>query len=487
MQEEPNTKKLVISSLIWKYLERIGCQGVQFVVSIILARLLFPSDYGTITMITVFISISEVFVQSGFNTSLIQKKDADDLDFSSVFYASLVIALFLYLVLFFTAPLIANFYGMPVISKVLRVLSLVIIIGSINSVQVAKVSKNMKFKKLFYSNLGAILFSGAIGVFLAYKGYGVWALVAQQIIFNLLSTIILWFTSGWKPKFIFSFKRLGSLLSYGWKMLGSGLLDNIYRNIYNLVIGKVFNSQMLGLYNKGEQFPKLVTTNVDGAISSVMLPAYSKEQENKLRVKAMVKRSIVTSGFILFPLMFGLAACAKSAVVVLLTEKWLGAVPFMQMLCFVYMLYPISTANLQAIKALGRSDYYLKLEIIKKVIGIIVLILTIPYGIYVMTIFQVIVAIISVLINAYPNKKLLDYNLREQVRDLLPMLLISFVMFLIVYSLNYLSIPAILLLFIQILIGGVIYIGLSKLFNLEPFNYLIKMIKDYIMERKKRK
>ena len=427
--ENENTKSLVISSLIWKYLERIGYQGIQFIVSIILARLLLPSDYGAIAMITVFIAISEVFIQSGFSAALIQQKDVDDLDFSSVFYAGLAISIFIYLILFFASPLIAKFYNMPIITSVLRVLALVLIIGSINSVQISKISREMKFKKLFYSNLGAVLFSGSIGILLAYLGYGVWALVAQQIVFNLMSTVILTFTSGWRPKLMFSFERLKKLFSFGWKMLCSGLLDAVYRNIYNLVIGKKFSSETLGLYNKGEQIPKLVTVNIDGAISSVMLPAYSKEQEKKDKLKKMVKRTISTSSYLLFPLMFGLVATAEPVILVLLTEKWSGAIPFLRLLALVYMLYPISTANLQAIKAVGRSDYYLKLEIIKKVFGITVLFLTVPYGIYVMTVFHVITTFISTVINAYPTKKLLNYGYLEQIKAVLPALLLSIAMF----------------------------------------------------------
>ena len=327
-----NSKSSVISSLVWKFLERIGTQGVQFIVAIVLARLLLPSDYGAVTMITVFIAISNTFVQSGFSTSLIQKKNSDDLDFSSVFYASLAIATVLYLLLFFLAPAIANFYRLPIIKDVLRVLALTLFIGAINSVQNAKISKEMKFKKLFISSLGAIFCSGTIGILLAYMGYGVWALVAQQIVNQLASVIILWFTSGWKPKLIFSFKRLKGLFSYGWKILCSGLIDTLYKNSYNLVIGKVFNSETLGLYNKGEQFPKLISVNVDGAIGSVMLPAYSKEQDDKEKVKKMVRRAIVTSALIIFPMMIGLAATANSIVEILLTKKWNGCVIFMQIM-----------------------------------------------------------------------------------------------------------------------------------------------------------
>jgi len=481
---EENNKSKVISSLAWKFFERIGTQGVQFIVSIILARLLLPSDYGAITMITVFIAISNTFIQSGFSTSLIQKQNADDLDFSSVFYASLIIAAMFYIALFFAAPAIANFYEMSIIKDVLRVLALTLFIGAINSVQNAKISKDMKFKKLFISSIGAILFSGTVGVVMAYKGYGVWALVAQQIVNQVMSTIILWFTSGWKPKLMFSFQRLKGLISYGWKILCSGLIDTIYQNSYNLVVGKAFNSETLGLYNKGEQFPKLISVNIDGAIGSVMLPAYAKEQEKKDKVKKMVRRAIVTSSLIIFPMMFGLAAVASSVVEILLTSKWSGCVIFMQIMCLVYALYPINTANLQAIKALGKSNYYLKMEIIKKVIGILALIVTIRFGIVVMVLAQAGVAIISSFINAYPNKKLLDYSYIEQIKDIAPTFLIALFMGIVVYVLNIININVYLLLSIQIIIGAIIYITLISIFKLESFTYLVSTIKEIFNSRR---
>ena len=478
-----NIKNEVISSLIWKFLERIGTQGVQFIVSIILARLLLPSDYGVVSMILVFTAIANVFIQTGFSTSLIQKKDSDELDFSSVFYISLLIAAICYVILFFAAPIIASFYNMPAITSILRVISLTLFFGAINSVQNAKIAKEMKFKKLFLSSLVAILISGTTGVLMAYKGFGPWALVGQQIANSIATTIILWFTSGWQPKLMFSINRVKSLLSYGWKILCSALLDTIYQNIYNLVIGKFYSSSTLGNYNKGEQFPKLIAVNVDGAISSVMLPAYSKQQDRKDKLKKMVRRSIVTSSLLLFPMMFGLAAVAETVVKVLLTENWLGCVPFMQLLCIVYALYPINTANLQVIKALGKSDYFLKLEIIKKVIGLFALIVTLPFGVLQMAIGQVLVAILSTFINAFPNRKLLNYNYFEQIKDLFPSLIISIIMFIIVYSFNFINLNMYILLIIQILVGVIIYFGLAYIFKLESLNYMIEILKSFLKKK----
>ncbi|MBE6139438.1 MAG: lipopolysaccharide biosynthesis protein [Firmicutes bacterium] len=478
MKNNENLRSTVISSLIWKFMERIGTQGIQFIVSIILARKLLPSDYGVVSMILVFTAIANVFIQSGFSTALIQKKNADETDFSSVFYVSFVVATICYIILFVSAPYIAKFYNMSEISSILRVISLTLFLGAINSVQNAKISNDMKFKKLFLSSLGAIIVSGTTGIVLAYLGYGAWALVWQQLSNALATTVILWFTSGWKPSLKFSFKRVKSLFSYGWKILCSALLDTVYTNIYNLVIGKFYTSQTLGNYNKGEQFPKLIAVNVDGTISSVMLPAYSKEQDNKLKIKKMVRRSILTSSLLLFPMMFGLAAVSEVVVEILLTDKWLGCVPYMQLLCVVYALYPINSANLQAIKALGKSGCYLKLEVIKKFIGIITLILTLPYGVFVMTLGQVGVAFLSTFINAYPNRKLLNYNYFEQLKDIFPNLFISLFMFIVVYSLKFININNYLLLIMQVSVGAFIYFVLIRLFKLESFDYLIKLLKN---------
>lgn len=479
MDSQSCMKETVISSLIWKFLERLGTQGIQFVVSIILARLLLPSDYGVVTMIMVFTAISNAFIQAGFSTSLIQQKNSDELDYSSVFYTSFIIATLCYVILYIAAPVIADFYNMQQIKDILRVISLTLFFGALNSVQIAKLSKDMKFKNLFFSSLGAIIVSGTTGIVMAYLGFGAWALVAQQLSNIIVSTIILSFTSGWRPKLVYSLERVKVLFSYGWKIMCSSLIDTLYQNLYNLVIGKFYNSATLGNYNKGEQFPKLIAVNIDGAIGSVMLPAYAREQERKDKVKKMVRRAIVTSSLILFPLMFGLAAIAEPVVKLLLTDKWIGCVPYMQILCIVYALYPINTANLQAIKALGKSDYFLKLEIIKKIIGIIVLIFTVSHGVFVMAIGQVFVTILSTIINSFPNRKLLNYGYFEQIKDIFPNLFIAILMFIVVYIIGYLDFNNVfLLMLLQILVGAVFYMFLMSIFKLESYIYLLNIIKN---------
>jgi len=466
-------------------MERGGTQGIQFIVQIVLARLLLPEDFGLIAIVTIFILLANVFVQSGFNTAPIQKKDADDEDFSSVFYLSLFVAGLLYVVLFLTSPFISVFYRSPQLILILRVLSVTLFFGAFNSIQNAYVARNMMFKKLFFSSLGAIIISGTVGIATAYLGWGVWALVAQQLTNQLAVTLILWFTVKWRPKLLFSIEKVKVLFSFGWKLLASSLINTLYMEIRSLIIGKIYIPAMLGFYDRGQQIPKVIVSNIDGAIQSVMLPALASQQDDKKRVKAMMRRAIMTSSFIMFPMMVGLAVVAEPVVKIILTDKWLPAVPFLQIFCASYSLWPIHTANLQAINALGRSDIFLKLEIIKKVIGIIILGVSIPFGIYAIAWGVLISGVISTFINAYPNLKLLNYSYIEQWKDIMPSLGISLVMGAVVYTLNFLNIAVWQILMLQVFVGVVIYIGLAKVFKVESFGYLVKTTREIIEGRKK--
>ncbi|NLL02118.1 MAG: lipopolysaccharide biosynthesis protein [Mollicutes bacterium] len=480
----PINKTKVISSLFWKLMERGGTQGIQFIVQIILARLLLPEDFGAIAIVMVFISLAQVFVHSGLNTALIQSKDVDDVDFSSVFYLSLFVAALLYILIYFTAFFTADFYRDPILIPVLRVLALTLFFGAFNSIQNAYISRNMMFKKLFYSSVGAILISGTTGIIAAYMGFGVWALVIQQLINQISITIIMWFTVKWRPKLIFSIKRVTKLFSFGWKLLASSLLNALYVDIRTLIIGRFYTPSVLGYYNRGQQFPKVIVSNISGSIQSVMLPTLSANQDNTKRVKEMMRRAIKTSSFMIFPMMIGMAVVAEPLVKIVLTDKWLPAVPFLQIFCASYALMPIHTANLQAINALGRSDIFLRLEIIKKIIGLIILVISLQFGVYAIALGQVISGIISTFINAYPNKELLFYSYKEQWIDIMPSLLLSIVMGSIVYLFNFLYLQAWKILFLQVALGAIFYIGLSKVLKVENLNYLIATIKEFANLRK---
>lgn len=472
-------KGKVISNFIWRFAERCGAQLVSFVVSIVLARLLEPSVYGTVALVTVFTTILQVFIDSGLGTALIQKKNADDLDYSSVFYFNFVVCIILYLGMFIAAPYIAKFYGNMSLIPVIRVISLTLIISGVKNIQQAYVSSNMLFKRFFFSTIGGTIVSAFVGIFMAYIGMGVWALVAQQLSNAMIDTTILWITVKWRPKAVFSWERLKSLLAYGWKLLVAVLLDTVYNNLRNLVIGKMYSSADLAFYNQGDKFPKIIVTNINTSIDSVLLPTMSSEQDNKARVKEMTRRAIKTSTYIMAPLMMGLAFCAKTVVELVLTQKWLPCVPFLQIFCITYMFYPVHTANLNAIKAMGRSDIFLKLEIIKKIVGMSLLLSTMWFGVMAMAYSLLVSCVLSQIINSWPNKRLLEYGYLEQLRDLIPGVILAVIMGICVYFIGYINLPNIIVLIIQVIVGAAIYIVMSIVFRLESFLYLWNMVKTY--------
>ena len=480
------TKTKVFSSLLWKLLERVGAQGIQFIVMIVLARLLLPEEFGLIVLVTIFITTAGVFVHGGFTTALIQKKNADEIDFSSVFYLNMAVASILYIFIFLISPFIAVFFEEPQLISVLRVMSIMLFLGAINSIQNALISRRMQFTKLCFSSLWAVVISGLIGVLLAYLNFGIWALVVQTLTSQLLITIILWYTVSWRPQLLFSMKRIIKLFSFSWKILVSGLMDTLYINLQSLIVGKLFSPAMLGFYNRGDQLPRLFATNVDGSIQTVMFPVLSSFQDDKQKMKDIVQRSIVSSSFIIFPMMVGMAVIAEPLVKILFTEKWLPAVPFVQIFCASYALWPIHTVNLYAINALGRSDIFLKLEIIKSIIGLIVLVISFQFGIYMMAFGVVVSGIISTFINSYPNMKLLNYRFREQLEDIIPSLLLALTMGIVVYPIQWFGMSAILTIIIQVITGTILYVILAKSFKLECFMFLVVTMKEMLRHKKKK-
>ncbi|OUO28888.1 lipopolysaccharide biosynthesis protein [Eubacterium sp. An3] len=476
-RQEKNSNKIV-SNLLWRFLERCGAQGVSFIVSIVLARLVAPEAYGTIALVTVFSTILQVFVDSGMANALIQKKNADNLDFSTVFFFNIVACCVLYTLIFLVAPFIALFYQQPELTAVVRVLCLTVIISGIRNVQQAYVSKTMQFKRFFFATIGGTLVAAVVGIIMAYMGFGVWALVAQQILNIGVGTLILWITVKWRPQKQFSFQRLRGLFSYGWKLLAASLIDRVYNELRSLIIGKMYSATDLAYYNRGNQFPNVIVTNINTSIDSVLLPTMSAEQDHQDRVRAMTRRAIKTSTYIMMPLMMGLAICAEPIVRILLTEVWLPCVPYLRIFCFTFALYPIHTANLNAIKAMGRSDMFLKLEIIKKIVGLIALISTMWFGVIWMAYSLLFTAVISSIINAFPNRKLLNYSYLNQIQDMCPQIVLSCIMGGIVYIVQFIGLNDIVTLILQIILGAIIYISGSALFKLESFIYLWKMIKN---------
>lgn len=466
------SREKVFSNLVWRFLERTGAQFVALVVSIVLARILSPEDYGTIALITVFINILNVFVDSGLGNALIQKKDADNTDFSTVFYTNVIFCIVLYILMFVFSPFLAEFYNRPELASIIRVLSITILVSGVKNIQQSYVSRTLQFRKFFFSTLAGTIIAAVAGIWMAYHGFGVWALVAQQVTNLSIDTIILWITVKWRPELVFSFKRLKSLFSYGWKLLVSALLDTFYTNLYNLVIGKKYSANDLAFYTKGELFPKAVVGNINNAIDSVLLPTMSSEQDNKERVKQMTRRAIKTSTFCIAPLMMGLAGCSQNVISVLLTDKWLPAAPYLVIFCITYMFYPIHTSNLNAIKAMGRSDLFLKLEVAKKIVGLSVLFCTMWFGVKVMAYSLLFVSVTSQIINTWPNKKLLGYGYIEQLKDIFPGIIMAVVMGIVVSFGSYIPVAKGVQLVIQIAVGIAVYIIGSKLFRLDSFYYI---------------
>lgn len=471
---------IVMKNFIWRLAERCGAQLVTFIVSIVLARILAPEDYGTIALVTVFTTILQVFVDSGLGTALIQKKDADDLDFSSVFFFNFVVCLILYLGMFIAAPFIAEFYNDASLTPVVRVISLTIVISGVKGIQQAYVSRHMMFKRFFFSTIGGTIFSAFLGIALAYSGFGVWALVAQQLSNTAIDTLILWLTVKWRPKRMFSWTRFKGLLKFGWKLLVSALLETCYNNLRNLIIGKMYSSSDLAFYNQGDKFPKVIVTNINTSIDSVLLPTMSSAQDDRERLKNMTRRAIKTSTYVMAPLMMGMAFCAETIVHLVLTDKWLPCVPYLRIFCITYMFWPVHTANLNAINAMGRSDWFLRLEVIKKAVGMMLLLSTMWFGVMAMACSLLVSNVLSQIINSWPNRKLLNYSYLDQVKDFAPGILLAVFMGVCVYFIGYIPLPTILTLLTQIIAGAAIYITLSAILKLEEFEYLTGMIKSFL-------
>lgn len=479
-------KRNVVVNIFWKFAERCGNTGINFVVAIILARLLTPEEYGTIALVTVFITILQVFTQSGFGTALIQKKNADDLDFSTVFYFQLGFSILLYGLLYIVAPYIAELYGDSIYVSLLRVLGLKVIIVGVLNVQNARTSKTMQFKKFFYATTIGSVVSAIVGIGMAYAGCGVWALVGQTLSVSLVNTMVLWFIVDFRPQLQFSLQRLKNLFSFGWKILASELLNTIYLNLQNLIIGKMYSAESLAFYNKGTDFPKFLVTNLNTSINAVLLPVMSSIQDDKKKLKEATRKSLRTSSYLVWPCMMGLMVCAEPLVTIVLTEKWLPCVPYLRMACIIYGFTPIQSANMSAIKSVGRSDTFLKLQIVKKVIGIISILLTVNFGVFAIALAGTIVAPIESIINASPNKKLLDYGYVEQLKDFLPSIFLAGAMGICVWWIQYFNMPNITILILQVVIGAIIYIVLSIIFKIDSFYEIWNMLKEIMRTGKKR-
>ncbi len=466
----------ITSSMIYKTLERYSVLGISLVVQIVIARILEPEQFGLISMMTVFISIATVFIQNGFNMALIQIKKADENDYSTAFWINTAIGISLYCVIFFVAPYISSYYGEPAITNSLRVLALILVIGSTESIQIAIASRKMQFKKIFISNLASGIVSGIVGILAALLGAGVWAIVFQQLVHKFVIIIVLGIALSWKPRFIIKKESAIQMFSFGWKMLAAGLVNAVYQELNSLLIGKKYSSDDLAYYSKGKQFPNYVATGIDSSIQSVMLSAFSKKQNDKKILCNMLRTTISVNAYVIFPMMLGLALIAEPLTILLLTEKWLPIVPYMQICCITFALHPIDSAHLQALAAIGRSDMRLKLEFIKKPIGMLLLFVALNYGPFAIAVSAVIASVISMLVAVISSRVYIGLSIKKQIMDIGIITLITVLMGIGVYCIGKLSIPIFWSLLSQIAVGGVLYIALSAIFKPTGYKYICNLL-----------
>lgn len=472
-----NLRQKTKSGLIWSSVERFSNQGVGFVFSILLARLLCPKDYGIVAMIGIFFAVAQAFVDSGFSNAVIRKKDRTESDLSTCFYFNIIVGLVAYAVFFVAAPWIAQFYNQPILTPIIRVEALSMLFNSLCIVQQALLTIRIDFKTQAKITLTATIMSGVLGVTLAYLGYGVWSLVWQGLCATLIRMFLLWTYSHWRPRERFSKASFHYLFGYGSKLLASGLLDTVYNNIYPLVIGKFFSPTDLGHFSRAQGFASLPSSNITGVLQRVTFPVLSEIQDDDERLSVNYRRLLKMSAFIIFPLMMGLAAVAKPLVLILLTDKWIGCVVYLQILCFALMWHPIHAINLNLLQVKGRSDLFLKLEIIKKIMGVCVMAVTLFLGVKEMCIGMAISSVLCLAINTYYTGKLIGVGFIKQMQDLLPMLLNALVLFfLTTFCIYYLS-----NLFLQIIVGCLVglvsYVGIAMIFKFSEIEEVKHFVK----------
>ena len=480
MSSQSDLKRLSLSSGFWKLLERGGNQIIQLVVQVVMARILAPEEFGALAIMLVFVNVGNVIVQSGLNTSLVQAEEIDESDLSTVFWLSFGVSAFLFVIIFVAAPTIANFYAMPRVLWPLRVLGFLLLVTAFNSVQVAIVERNLQLRKVFNATIVAVVVSGVVGISSALAGAGLWALVMQQLAYQITNCFALRLQVRWFPRFVFDNSKARRHFGYGWKLLASGLLDQGYQSLSDMIIGKQFSTSTLGLVSQGKKYPQALGSMLDGAIQPVMLSAISRVQDDVTRVKRLVRRALKTSTFLIVPSMTLFAIAAKPLVGILLGEKWLFCVPFLQMYCVVYMLLPIHTTNLQALNGMGRSDLFLKLELIKKAYGLAVLLVVafVFKNVYLMVGSYVLTGVVSTFVNAFPNKYVIGYSYGEQLRDIAPAFLLSTLSGTLALFCGSFGGNDVLKVLIEIFVMFATYLGLAKGFRLESLEYLLGTLKE---------
>lgn len=476
-----------IKGVFWSFIERFGTQFIMLITQIVLARLLLPYDFGLIGMLTIFIAISQVFVDSGFGSALIQKQDTVNKDYSTVFLCNIIASVILYFILFFSSPIVAKFFNQSELESLLRFIGLVLIFNSLGVVQFARFRKALNFKIIARASLYANVLAAVAGISLAYFDYGVWALASQMVLLYLFRALFFWMYSDWRPSFEFSLTSFKELFNFGYKLLLSGLLDQIFQNIYLLVIGKLYTANDLGYYTQAKKMQDVPVVTLASIVGSVTFPAFSRIQDDKEKLLIGFRKILKLQVFINFPLMIGLAVVANPLFLYVLGEKWLFSVQYFQLLCISGMLYTLHTTNLSILQVKGRTDLFLKLEVIKKIITVIAIIIGMNWGILGLVYGRVISSFIAYFINAYYSGQLLEYPIINQLKDLYPALIISIIMGVILFVLSKIFILSIGLFVLQIIFGIFIYFSMAYLVKLEACIDGIKILKEYIPIKKWKK
>ncbi len=481
-------KALVIKSLIYKTIERFLVKGLGFIISILMARLLTPEAFGQIAIVTVFVNLSQSIIEGGLGTALVQSREADDRDFSTVFYICMAMSVIMTTIVYCGAPLVASYYKSPEILMPLRVYAFSVFFSSYDSILTAKIQREMKFRQMMICSLIATIVSGSIAVALAFAGAGIWALVVYYFSHTVVSCMTMMIAVRWVPRLTFSVERAKELYGFGWKMLAASMMCSLYYDLRSLIIGKRFSTEDLGYYDRGQQFPLTINFALDASIQSVIFPVLAKTQDDAYEAKAILRKTISLGALIVFPAMVGLAVVAEPLVKLLLTDKWLPSVPYMQIICIALVPSSITSANLVAIKAAGRSDIYMKLEFVRRTLMIAVLALTVLLfdSVIAMAYSYALSAWIDVFITAIPNKKLMKYSISDQIKDSKEIFFAAAVMGVIVFAFNYLTLPLILKLCLQIIVGIAVYIIMCVLLKIESFTYIIKITKGFWLIKKEK-
>lgn len=474
----PNSlKQKTAKGVLWSTVERFSVQGVQFLIMIVMARLLTPHDYGIIGMLAIFLAVSQSLIDSGFSQALIRKQDRTEIDNNTVFYFNIVVSSLLYIILYFSAPFVADFYDTPQLCPVMRVVCLGIIFNSLAVVQRALLTIRIDFKTQAKAALTAAVTSGVAGIAMAYHGFGVWSLVAQQLLNLGINTGLLWLLSKWRPRLVYSWQSFHELFAFGSKLLASGLLDTIYKNIYPIVIGKLFSASSLGHYTRAHQFSEFPSSNLTGIIQRVTYPVLCEIQDDDERLSNVYRRFLKLSAFVIFPLMVGLSSVAQPFVNIILGQQWNFCGQLLQIICFSMMWYPIHAINLNLLQVKGRSDLFLRLEIIKKILGVSVLFITAPFGLVVMCYGSVFNSLVALAINTYYTGKLINVGFLKQMRDLLPTMALCFATFILVLSVNSFFVGDAAKLCAGVVTGVVFYSLISYVFKFSELKELFSLIR----------